>query len=221
MSEHPSRLALERYQLGELDLSEHLSSCARCQGTLKRIQQDNRAFLSKHPTPASLGAPPKARRPRAAAILAPLIALAATILLLILPQKPNTRSKGDTHIELLIKRSDQTFSFDQQRLRPGDTLLFRYSGAHTHMLVAGKEASGRVSIFVKDARLPPGQNRLAPQGVRLDDYLGKERIFLLLSDQPIDPEAVQERLQSTKLEDAPLLAPNAEQRSWLIEREAR
>ena len=217
MTEHPSSFALERHLLKEQDLSAHLEGCGECRETLRRLEADDRAFLIQHPSPASIGVGPKKRWWRWAA---PAFALAAAVLLVVVPG-PTTRTKGDSHVELLVKRARLTFPYDQRQLRPGDTLMFKYTSAHTHMLVAGLEASGQVSIFVEDARLAPGQNQLAPQGVQLDNYRGKERIFVLLSDQPLDAAAVRARLEAATIKEAPKLAPGAEQRSWVIDKEPR
>jgi len=220
VSEHASRFALERHRLGETEgeLRAHIESCAECRDRLRAMESDDRAFMIARPNLTSIGVRPKLNR------IAPILALAACILtaLLVLPDPDTTRMKGDSHVELMVRREGATFSFDEQPLRPGDTLLFKYTSTRRHMLLAGVEASGDVSIFVPDAKLEPGQNRIAPQGIELDDYRGSERVIILLSDAPLDADEVRRALLSHAQSD-PLETPSfdydADQVSWLIERE--
>lgn len=226
MTEHPSLLALERRLLGEDDGSTgaHVEACDACRGRLRRMAAEDQAFLTSRPTPGSIGVRKRAR-PGRSGWPAPL-ALAATLgaALLALRPEATTRAKGSSHVELLVHRGDETFRFAHQPLRAGDTLLFRCTTEKQHMLVAGVEASGEVSIFVPDARLSRGQNSLAPQGVRLDDYPGPERVILLLSERPLDAARVRRQLDDYA-RDGPAKAPaigwDAEQMTWLIEKEAR
>ena len=138
------------------------------------MEADDRAFMVAHPTLRSIGVKTTNRIDW----IAPLMAFAACTgaFLLALPME-TTRIKGDTHVELLVRRAGETFPYQEQPLREGDTLLFRYTSARRHMMLAGIEASGDVSIFVEDAELQPGQNRIAPQGLELDDYAGEERVI--------------------------------------------
>jgi hypothetical protein len=223
VSEHPSFFALERLRLGEAEgeISAHVERCPRCSERLRAMEAEDRAFNAAHPTLRSL----LGKRDRIDWI-APVLALAACTIAvaLALPDPETTRAKGDTRVELLVRRGDQTFAWDERPLRQGDTLLFRYTSARSHMMLAGVEDSGDVSIFVQDAALEPGQNRIAPQGLELDDHAGSERIILLLSDEPLDPNEV-ERALVTHARDGPLSEPalgyDADQVSWLIQREAR
>jgi hypothetical protein len=224
VSEHASLLALERHRFGETagEIRAHIEGCDHCRERLRAMESDDRAFMIRHPTARSIGVRPRRRVDR----IAPLIALAACAagLLLLLPDPETTRMKGETHVELIVRRGAETFPFDRRPLRRGDTLLFKYTSTRRHMLLAGMEASGEVSIFVPDATLEPGQNRIAPQGLELDDYQGSERVILLLSDEPLDAAEV-ERALVTQARRDPLVSPrfeyDADQVSWLIEREPR
>jgi hypothetical protein len=219
VSEHASLFALERHRLGETegDLRAHIESCDQCRERLRRMQSDDRAFIIARPNLRSIGVRPKIR-------IAPLVALAACVLaaIVVLPDPDTTRMKGDSHVELIVRRGAETFPFDERPLREGDTLLFKYTSARRHMLLAGVEDSGEVSIFVPHATLEPGQNRIAPQGIELDDHRGKERVIVLLSDAPLDAGEVQQALaaQADPLE-TPHFDYDADQVSWLIEREQR
>ena len=224
MSEHASLFALERHRLGETEgeVRGHIERCDGCLERLRTMESDDRAFLIARPNLGSIGV---RESPKRADWIAPLFALAActAAVLLALPEPPETtRMKGDSHVELLVRRGGETFAYDQRPLREGDTLLFRYTSDRRHMLLAGVEDSGDVSIFVPDAALEPGQNRLAPQGLELDDYAGNERVILLLSDEPLDAEAI-ERTLATHARTDPLETPqldyDADQVSWLIRRE--
>jgi hypothetical protein len=122
----------------------------------------------------------------------------------------------------LVRREGKTFPFENELgLRRGDTLLFRYTSARRHMLLAGIEDSGEVTIFVPDAELEPGQNKVAPQGIELDDHLGRERVIVLLSDRPLDPKAVARALEAQQDPLAePRLESDADQASWLIRKDS-
>jgi hypothetical protein len=220
VSEHLSLFTLERDRLGESDerARAHVGACDECATRLRRMETDDRTFMIAKPNLASIGVGPK----KTIRIVAPLLALAACVLAMvsIAPPDESTRMKGDSSVELFVRREGQTFPYAPDvALRQGDTLLFRYTSLRKHMLLAGVEASGDVSIFVPDAELEPGQNRIAPQGLELDDYRGEERVILLLSDRPLDPHEVECELRQRARED-PLSNPrfeyDADQVSWLI-----
>jgi hypothetical protein len=90
----PSRLALERYLLGELDDGERLvlergiATCQDCAAALDELRADDAAFVL-HPVPPALRelwtAPARRRVPwlRVGALAAPLVAAAAVLLVLL------------------------------------------------------------------------------------------------------------------------------------------
>jgi hypothetical protein len=249
---HPSRLELDVlvYQ-PELALASdtklHVAGCARCRSRLEQAAGSDAAFREKYPSLASLGAPGVRARVDNA-VTKPVVsrnifrralplALAAGLALLagrvLLPQsetrsdtRSDTRVKGSSIVELFVRRGEgEARGYSGEPLHAGDTLVFGYSSTHRHLLVLNIEAPGRCSVVI-DGAIEPGQNRVAPLGVKLDAHPGPERYVALLSEAPLDPERVlrelKERAKSIdpKTLEVGRLDLDADQHSWLIHKEA-
>jgi hypothetical protein len=221
--EHPSAYAIDRFLLGEgpPELRAHLEQCESCGLKIAALASEDEAILRDFPTPASIGlralpARPARVRRRALPIA---LALAASILLFVAIMSPrfddtDTRVKGESTVELLVRRDDRSFPYAGEKLRAGDTLAFRYTTERRFMVVIGVEASGKAQVHVATA-IDPGQNRIAKDGVRLDAYDGAERVHVFLSDEALDSEALLRDLELGRMSE------RAEHHSWLIEKEHR
>ena len=242
MSNHLSRLALDRVLARVAGEQEelHLRACAACAARLAVMQRDYGAFLAAHPTPEVLRPAPRAARHRPVGwplALGGALAAAALILVTvrtIAPERPSTRAKGGSIVTLGVQRSGSALPYsEEQELRPGDVLAFRYSTQRRHLLLLSLERSGKINVYLTDRtrrrsmHIRPGRDLPLGLGVELDDYVGPERVIALLSDEPLEVEAVKQAVRQRlrtltgeerrrlELGELPL---EAEQLSWLIEK---
>lgn len=252
MSNHLSRLALDRVlanaAAGQYLL--HMRDCERCAARLALLQQEDNAFLTRFPTLESFGRDRPAARPatapeRKGALGWPLAlagALVAVLLLLSIiprgappvPSRGGVRTKGGSIVEVAVRRGDRSLLYEEGlQLRAGDVLAFRYSTRRSHLLLLSVEGSGKVNAYLTDPsrrrsmRIRPGNNVRLGLGVELDDYVGPERVIALLSDEPLDVEAVQQAVRqrfrglvgdARERLDLGELPVDAEQISWLIDK---
>ncbi len=146
------------------------------------------------------------------------------------------RFKGASVVEVAVKRADRSFPWHQERLRAGDVLAFRVLSDRPYLLIFSVEESGRVSFFFTDPSgrrsrlIEPGRRHTLGQGVKLDRYDKAERLFVVLSREPLESQTVRQavaqrfsQLRGPSLHRLALgdLGLAGEVRSWLITRERK
>lgn len=250
---HPSKLSLDLalIEAATDEVRAHIQSCARCTRTLETMRSERDAFLRIHPNPPAISGPyllrniespahqgarpqpiDKKRRIVGVFAVAASIAIALALGTPFLFQQDRERMKGDSSVELWVRRGPEAFRFEAQPLQPDDTLLFRYTSARTHLLVLSAEESGKVQAIVTDGNgssmtVAPGSDKTAPAGVKLDTYEGRERIIAVLSNRPLRAAPLIKEIAS-RLDRAPAdkrhlidigsLEIEGDQTSWHIEK---
>lgn len=215
--EHPSSLALDQLVAGNLGPDEqgvarHVEACPRCERKVEQLTAQYQQFLRRLPSPealeAAVGQRPAAASPgrwpwqRLALVGALSAATAAMVALLPLeldraPGQPGgaprsqDRIKGQSILQLSVRRGAASFPFKAQPLQAGDRLGLRYTSARRYLLLLSLEQSGKGTALVQDPQrqqslaITPGKQLRLDQGVLLDDYLGQERLVALFSDTPL------------------------------------
>lgn len=201
---HPSPLTLDTLALDALDaetanrVHEHLATCARCRDA-QQAASDLRARFLVEVLPRGLRAP----RSRAWRWLA-VPALAALLVVLVWSRLPDgipmLAVKGDAAWQVFAHRDGQTFAVhDGTALAEGDRLRFAMllAGAR-YLLVASVDGRGATTIYYPydgAESAPVVGDRFELSGsIVLDAAPGPERIYALLSDQPIAAAAVKVQL---------------------------
>jgi len=240
MTDHPklSRLALDQHLvgLGDENRARQIAADPKAQHRLQALDQRDSDFLRAYPSLSSLkaaqrSAGPKMPWPALGAVLA-----AASLLFMVVPFAPDTpravRSKGPSAVQLAVKSGRIAQPFANQAVRAGQTLVFTYTTEYRYMLVVGLGPEYQVQPWVHDGQarsiaIEPGIQRLAPQGVLLDDAPGPERVFVILSPDPMRFRHVREQIQqglddadgeARRYLDPGPLALDAHIESWLIEK---
>ena len=204
-----SDLRFDHWLAGELDgaqvseLEGHVSSCARCAGRKRELEQQQAEFLAAAPALRSgRGTVTRTRR----TWLAPAaggLALAAAVLLAVLPkgsEAPGTRRKGGERIGFFVKRGELVARGQSgERVRPGDSLRFTYSSSEPRYLaILSLDGAQHASVYFPEGaraqQLPAGADSALPSSVELDDVLGTERIMGLFCEAAIELEPVRARL---------------------------
>ena len=196
---HVSTPALHRFRLGESAPAErtsvqaHLEACPRCAERL-RLQEAAREAFVLDPIPQALRAPSSARRGPWLWALPALAAVAALLLVALLPPRgptqPGIREKGEiTAMEVVAEREDGPVVLAPgSRVVPGDRLQIRFDpGPYPWAAFAGQDGTGAIEVF-KVLRVEPGPLRSAPFALELDDTPGDEQIFVVFAESPPDPE---------------------------------
>jgi hypothetical protein len=227
MRAHPSRLDLDLLFVGSAPdaTRAHVESCERCSRELALMHRMRDELLAAHPHPPRIE---RSKTPWLAAI-------AATILIgavLLVPRDRPERAKGSTIVDLWVNRGGEAFLFEHQPLSRGDTLVFRYTSARRFLIVVDVERSGKISPVIAGpdgASIPieAGSKKTAPQGLRLDDYRGRERVIAIFSDEKVESERltalVRERFERLTPEDRDRLELGVlglgDEASWLISKE--
>ncbi len=210
MTDHVSTPALHRYRLGESDPAEresirrHLDACPRCAKRLRLQEAAREAFVLEPVPPPLRGGPPARQRFLPWAIPA-LVAAAAVVLVVLLPQggpgssRPGEiRTKGElTAMEVVAERADGPVVLAPgARVVPGDRLQIRFDpGPYPWAAFAGQDGSGAIEVF-RVLGVEPGPLRPAPFALELDDTPGDEQLFVIFADAPPDPEWLVEVLEA-------------------------
>jgi hypothetical protein len=119
-----------------------------------------------------------------------LVAAAAVVAILFVrpPERdPMFRNKGGLSVQAAVLDGDRAQLFEGEQLHPGSRLRLSVDDPRGgYVTVILEEANGEVSILYGPdelGRLRPGTHRL-PGSLELDHELGRERIYVLVSDEP-------------------------------------
>ena len=236
---HVSALALEAFLRGDAGAAdtEHVEGCPVCLDRVARRRTHDAAFLSRFADPPALANAARVPQPMIGRRVAIALALAASVAAIaILPDRGPTpalseRIKGDGEVSLLVEREGAYRPWSGEALKPGDVLMFRYSGPRRSLVVLSVEDSGDVQVLSGDrvVTLGPGQNVVAPVGVELDDHVGAELIIALVGVEAFSVKdalvEVRRRARTLKPGTTPktiLRRPiirGVKQQSWTISKE--
>lgn len=203
---HISQLMLDALQLGALDrdsearVQAHLASCASC-----RHDAQSAAELRQHFTVHVLPRGLPAGRSRRRFWLVP--AFAAALLIAVIGLRPRPAPvgelgiKGEASWQVFANRAGRVFAVrDGTELAAGDQIRFAVipAGAR-YLLVASIDGLGSATIYYPYGgaeSAPVEGDRIEPDGsIVLDAAPGPERIYALLSDEPIAADAVTAQLR--------------------------
>ena len=118
-----------------------------------------------------------------------LVAAAAVVAVLFVrpPQENTIRNKGGLSLQAAVLDGDRAQLFEGEKLHPGSRLRLAVDDPRGgYVTVILEEANGDVSVLYGPdelGRLRPGSHRL-PGSLELDEELGRERIYVLMSDEP-------------------------------------
>jgi hypothetical protein len=220
MAEHPSRLVLARFAVGDLapersrEVGSHLDACEACRGALDDLRRNADAYLANEDEHVArlrgrLAAERRAGAKRTWLVAAGLAAALAAIALAIPWAKapgPDVRYKGVMAFEVVAKRGDRQFRVEPgARLTRDDALRFVVlTSRGGYVSVFSVDGTGRVSPFYpdRDAAAEPspmairgaGRHEL-PDSIILDDFVGDEYLVVVFSHKRFARGEVQERVR--------------------------
>ncbi|MFP2908469.1 hypothetical protein ACLESD_26125 [Pyxidicoccus sp. 3LFB2] len=224
----PSDLALEEHLLTEnRAIARHIAGCAHCQMWERSAAEAARAFARQ--SPPWMEKTRKRRSPVSRwAPLVPLAALAGAALLFLRPTPPEASryaTKGEALTVYVGGKGEPRAATQGERIRAGETLRFHVaprSGAF--VWIASVDATGKVSRLAPaegTAPLAVDGAQLLPGGAVLDATEGPERIWAVISKEPLSWDVVEGALQGSPVRDpAAIQLPGAETATVLLERAA-
>lgn len=246
MSAHLSEWTLRRLHAGELpgkeaqQAQEHVSGCAGCQRILEGLEADQARFEAEVPferveagVERALNKPKtQPSRPRLQGVL---VAVAASVLLVVLVRPmlsspPTNRLKGGASAEMRIGGGGPqrgVLPGDTEELQPDERVRLAYvPGPYRYVLAVSVDDAGEVSELYSHAgmSLPveAGNGRhWLPDSVAFTGS-GNERVVMVLSDRPLDVEAVRASARRAweaaggKVEAMTSLDSGGEETHWLL-----
>lgn len=245
MSAHLSEWTLRRLHAGELPGKEaehaqaHVSGCAGCQRILKDLEAEQARFEAEVPFERfAAGVERAADKPKtqpSRRIQGVLVAVAASVLLVVLARPmlsspPTNRLKGGASAELRIGGGGPQRAVlpgDTEELQPDERVRLAYvPGPYRYVLAVSVDDAGEVSELYSYAgmSLPveAGSGRhWLPDSVAFTGS-GNERVVMVLSDRPLDVEAVRASARRAweaaggKVEAMTSLGSGGEETHWLL-----
>lgn len=189
-----SDLTLDRMLADELPRTgpegSHLAGCETCRSRLAFLQAEH-ARLASDPclaAPARRQVEQRRRLVWARRVGAAALALAASVLVVVLVPRPNgpgERTKGPATLGLFARGTDGKVQHIDPgaTLHPGDQVRFEVSSSGGHAAVLGADAAGTVSLYVAPRKVPGGR-QLLDVAIELDSTLGPEQFVAFVCREP-------------------------------------
>ncbi len=212
---HPGDLELRRRRLGELPgaamlaIDDHVAACPACRARLRALEDEQRRFESNISfdrfaagVERAARPPARARRPAARAWVYSAMAMAAGVAIVLTVQRPSpaptppgVRIKGGAGVIVRVAgpAGQRTARIDTpEQLAAGERLRIGYQpGGRRYLLSLSIDDRGEVTPLYPEqgASLPVPEGpaeatRYLPDSLELTGA-GLERIFVVLSDDPI------------------------------------
>jgi anti-sigma factor RsiW len=214
---HISTLTLHRLRYGELDEAErertraHLAGCARCAARLG-VQEQERATFVLRPVPEVVRAPPgesgllrRFLREMWPFGLAAVAAAAVSVSVPVLRGAAQREVPDQIRARGVLPQVEAWVDDGRgprpmhpgEALAPGDRVQLRYDthGAR-HVALAGRDVTGLVEIYTLTA--PSGDGlTTAPFALELDAAPGRQELFVVTGERPLDEATVRAALTGT------------------------
>jgi hypothetical protein len=215
---HLGELALRRLHAGEAfpGVETHTGACADCRARLKGMGEEQRRFeedISFDRFAAGVeraarsaeapGRAPVSRTARSLRFLLPTLSLAAGVALFVTmtgQDRAHNSTKGGAGITVRIAAGDgpqRTAAVDApEALAPGERVRIGYhAGPHRYLLSLSIDERGQVTPLYPESGRSVSLGKVVgaapsylPDSIEFTDA-GTERLFVILSDQPIDVDA--------------------------------
>lgn len=203
-SETLDLLSLSALAQTESDKAQsHLETCETCRQRWQELEDDRQRFQQfvfprTFPNVEAKARPvsfwERVRRKWTLALPAVGLVVATVVLMVVVPgaETPYIGIKGGTRLDVVALRGDRQMPVgNDTSLAPGDRIRFLVDPAGApYVMVASLDGQGQVSLYYpydgdRSAPVPAGTQEL-PGSIELDSVGGKERIYALFSDVPLN-----------------------------------
>jgi hypothetical protein len=185
----------ELSQKERADIESHLAGCTRCRQRIEELKRERRALYERVPRLDLKETRPRPRwRPALAATCACLLLAIGAWLFWGGEERPGgVAFKGEAPaLSFRVEREDRVFEGRaHMQLRPGDRIRFAYSlGEDAYLLIINLDGEGKTTAYYPSGggdslAVEAGQKVFLPGSIRLDEYLGPERIFAVFTRKPL------------------------------------
>ena len=205
---------------------DHIQNCPECSLRVRILREEREAFRVMHPSSTFLARLERAQSPdrsrvglgafRAAlSAVALASALGVTVFMAIQPSDEanvpaGVKMKGTTELALRIHVSRDgapAVPFDERdELHRGDILRFVADIPEDgYAALMSLDENQRLSWYYPTSAYPArlltaGTSRVLPGAIQLDDYVGSELLVLVLSDAPMDKQAIETHVRKAMTE---------------------
>jgi hypothetical protein len=205
---HPSRLKLEAHLLdpAHSPVSQHVEGCEDCRADLLGMEREGQDFMRfVYPATVESLMPKKARRWTLANVLAPVAALAAAGVILVVnrpqPAPDYTGTKGvalKLDVYAAFDSGPHALS-DKERVPASAALRFHVQPSRAcHLSIVSVDERGQVSrLFPASGDVGPTVNKAdtLPGGAILDGQPGPERIYAFCTPDALPVQQVEEAVK--------------------------
>lgn len=200
---HPSALRLEAHLLDPVRsaVSGHVEGCEDCRAHLLTMQRQGDDFMRYvYPSTVDALVPKTARRWTWAAVLAPLTALAAAAVVLVVNRGPPADYIGTKGVAIKLNvyaglEAGARALSDKDQVPASAALRFRVQPARPcHLGIVSVDERGAVSqLYPQNGDVAPALERVEtlPGGAILDGQPGPERIFAVCSADPLPMQKIE------------------------------
>ncbi|MDP2271102.1 MAG: hypothetical protein Q8K32_10255 [Archangium sp.] len=202
---HVGELKLRRFLAHEpLDAAttEHLGSCAECATRLSKFREEQRAFEAEVPfdrfAPGVERAARQQKAPKARSLVGVFVAIAACLVAFfagkqVFQDDGGHRIKGGAKVDFVVAGpGGQRPAAELEQLATGERVRIGVSG-HRHVLALSIDDAGEVSMVYSETLQGEAQTWL-PESIEFTGA-GREHVVVLLSDAPLETEALSVKLQ--------------------------
>jgi len=183
------------------DIESHLSGCARCRQRIEKLKFERRSLYERIPRLDLEEARPRPRwQPALAAACACLLLAIGLWFFWSGEDRPGSVAfKGEAPaLSFRVERQGRVFEGRaHMQLRPGDRVRFAYSlGENAYLLIINLDGEGKTTAYYpsgsdESLAVKAGQKVFLPGSIRLDQYLGPERIFAVFTRKPLSVSEVE------------------------------
>jgi hypothetical protein len=179
----------------QADLQAHLSVCARCRERIEALRRERQTLYNRIPR---LDLKEERPRPRwrlafSAACACLLLALGLWIFWGGEKHPGGVIFKGEAPaLSFRVERKGRVSAGRaHMQLQPGDRVRFAYSiGEDAYLIIVNLDGDGKATVYYPPGggdspAIRAGQEVFLPDSIRLDKYLGRERIFAVFTRKPI------------------------------------
>jgi hypothetical protein len=236
---HPSTLKLEAHLLDpeRSPVKNHVAECPDCRAHLLEMERQGQDFMrSVYPQTVDALAPQRSRRWTWAGILAPVAALAAAAVVLVVNRGPDKDYVGTKGVAIKLDvyaglESGAHIISDKDQVPAAAALRFRVQpGRPCHLGIVSIDEHGEVSrLFPSSGDVGPtlDKQQSLPGGAILDGQPGPERIFAVCSAEPLPMQKLEAAVKTAAgtgadavraLNAIPGLPANTAQTTLLLEK---
>lgn len=224
MEKHFDKLELTSYVTGDLSpeknsaVESHCQSCETCAAYVEKLKAEQMQFLENNPFDGSVDEsdstvvhtfPTNIRR--AVTSIAALIVVAFTVQLW---QNSNSetegfRVKGGADFSILVEnRNGAIEERESDVYYPGERIQVCYSTVDTaYLILMSIDSNGTLSRYFptrgdSSMKINPGVNIPLSNSIRLDSYIGEEKLIMAFSNEPLSVAKVESQIKTAFAENS-------------------